>query len=135
MEIIYQDKFVSTSYDSANSLLLEVWTTESEHMTEEEFKQYLYVWRNTMQSNNIKYVLTDTLNYRMTLTPELQDWIVENISVPTAKDFAFQKQAFIMPVEFIANLSIEQFTEESNTSATRTRYFSDMTAARKWLLE
>jgi hypothetical protein len=40
-----------------------------------------------------------------------------------------------MPVEFIANLSIEQFAEESNAGATQTRYFSDMTSARKWLLE
>ena len=135
MEIIYQDKFVCTSYDASSSVLLDVWTSESQNMSVEEFKKFMYVWRDTMQLHNIKYAPTDTLNFKVALTPELQFWIVENITAPTAKNFAFQKQAFIMPIEFFANLSIEQFAEESNAGATKTRYFSDMTSARKWLLE
>jgi hypothetical protein len=135
MEIIYQDSFVCASYDASSSVLLDVWTTESDSMSAEEFKKFMFVWRDAMQLHHIKYALTDTLNFKVALTPELQVWIVENITAPTAKNFSFQKQAFIMPVEFIANLSIEQFAEESNAGATQTRYFSDMTSARKWLLE
>ncbi len=134
MLLIHQDEFVSTSFDETNNLLLEVWTTRTENMSDEQFQKYLYIWRDAMLSNQIEYVLTDTTNFRISISADMQTWIVEHITGLVAKNSAFKKQAFIMPTEFFANLSVEQFSDESNQNATQTKYFSDMTSAQKWLL-
>ena len=132
MEILYKDEYVQMTYDQENNMLIDVWTTQSENLSEEGFKGLLINWLGVMKKHQIKNALTDSLNFRVTLSPDLQNWIMENIAKEAHK-FGYQKQALIMPDEFFANLSIELFADEQNSLIT-TQYFSDMTSARKWLL-
>ncbi|TAF32746.1 MAG: hypothetical protein EAZ57_07395 [Cytophagales bacterium] len=103
-------------------------------MSEEAFKQIMYVWRDLMQENQVKYSLTDTLHFNFPLTPEIQNWIVENITEPLFKNFSFRKHAFVTPIEFVSSLGIEQLTDENNSKGINEAYFSDIDSARKWLL-
>jgi hypothetical protein len=134
MEVVFENPYVSISFDAENSILVDIWLANSKPMSEETFKEIMYVWRDLMQKNQVKYSLTDTLHFDFPLTPEIQDWIVENINGPTFKNFSFCRQAFIMPIEFISGLGIEQFTDENNKKSAITAHFSDIDSARKWLL-
>lgn len=132
MKVLYQDEYVQMTYDHESNVLIDVWTTKSESLSEDGFKSLLCIWLGFMKQYQIKNALTDTLNFRVALSPDLQNWIVEEIA-SEAKKFGYQKQALIMPEEFFANLSIELFSDEQKT-VVACQYFSDMTAARKWLL-
>ena len=134
MKLVFENPYVSIFFDAENSILVDVWLTNSKPINEETFKDIMYVCRNLMQENQIKYSLTDTLYFDFPATPEIQDWVVENITKPTAKNFSLCKQAFIMPIELISSLGIEQFADENNEKVTKTAYFSDIASARKWLL-
>ncbi|TAG93701.1 MAG: hypothetical protein EAZ07_10575 [Cytophagales bacterium] len=134
MELVFENLYVSISLDAENSILADTWLTNSSSMSEEIFKDIMYVWRDIMQKNQIKYAFTDTLRFDFPLTPEIQDWVVENISGQLFKNFSFHKHAFIMPAEFIAGLGIEQLTDENNKKSAENAYFSDIASARKWLL-
>lgn len=132
MEIVYEDEYVQMTYDTDCDLIIDVWTAKSEDLTEEGFKKIMFSWLDLIQQNQISYALTDTLNFRVTLSPELQNWIVENIA-KEARKYGYHKQAFIMPEDFFANISIELLTDEQ-VGVTTSKYFSNMTSARKWLL-
>jgi hypothetical protein len=135
METLYQDKFVLITYEESKHLLIDVWTEETEDLDEADFKKLLFTWQGYMKEKNAKFALTDTLRFRLPMTPDLQEWTVKNITLPLSNEYNYTKHAFIMPAEFIANLSIEQFTSETNKEASFTKYFADMTQARKWLLD
>jgi len=134
METLYTDEFISISYDAEKDIIIDVWTENTQKLSNDAFKDLLKTWKSFLQKYNVSNAITDLVNFRLAMTPELQIWTLENITIPLAREHKYSKHAFIMPKEFIANLAIEQFTEETNEVAAQTKYFATMTEARKWLL-
>ncbi|AFM04437.1 hypothetical protein Fleli_2053 [Bernardetia litoralis DSM 6794] len=134
-KLLYQDEYISITFEEENNLLIDTWNEKSENLSEERFKNLLLKFKEMVEQSNPKYVLTDVSTFMLPMTPELQEWTVNTITVPLSKEKDYSKHGFIMPQEFIANLSIEQFTEETNMNAVITRYFDELKEAKKWLLE
>lgn len=132
---IYKNKFVEVFLAEENYFLMEIWKPESSNITEAEFKAYLLYWRDNMLTHKIEKILTNCLYFGFILQPVVQTWIVENVSIPVAQANFLKKHAFVMPQEFIANLSIEQYIDDVNEQKDFiTRYFDSETEAKKWLL-
>ncbi|WP_143090968.1 hypothetical protein [Thermoflexibacter ruber] len=77
-------------------------------------------------------------NLMFTITPDLQEWTVENVFFPT-KHKGLQKAAFIVPQEvfdqlIVEFLSIEQ-TMEENQNLFETKYFTSEKEAYLWFSE
>ncbi len=130
METLYENEFVKMHIEKDKELLIDVWTPKTEHLEQDEFKKILYVFKELVMKHQIKYALTDTSEFLLPIDPILQNWIMENISIPLMKESRYTKHAVVMPMEFIANLSMDQLADENSSSAT----FGNMAEARKWLL-
>ncbi len=134
METVYKDRFVEFFYEAQHTLFFDKWTVETEQMTEEKFKELILLRLHFIQEKYIKLALTDTKEFAYPIHPDLQDWIVENSS-KVEKTYGLQKHAFIMPEDFITNLSVEQFIDEAQEKEmTPSAYFSEAAAARSWLI-
>jgi hypothetical protein len=134
METIYEDDYIKISIEPSEKIISDVWTKETQNMSAKKFKEILLIIKEIAEENKLKYILSDARQFLFLITPELQEWTIGNITIPLVQEVNFAKQSFIMPIEFIANLSIEQFTEESNINGIQTKYFADMAEAREWLL-
>lgn len=133
MEIVYKDRFVEFFYEAQHTLFFDKWTVETDEMTEEKFKELILLRLHFIQEKSIKFALTDTKEFVYPIRPDLQDWIVENSS-EVEKTYGLQKHAFIMPEDFITNLSVEQFIDEAEEKEMATSaYFSNQEEARNWL--
>lgn len=137
METVYQDEFVTMSLDLPQSLLMDIWEPQSEELTEEKFKELILIWQKFMLDYQLVYALTDTSSFKIPLSPDVQEWLVQNIATPTSQQGAYAYQAFVVPSEFYANLSFEQFIEDGNEGVQRLRmeYFEDFHLAKAWLLK
>jgi hypothetical protein len=133
MKSIYKNEYVEIFLDFSRSLIIDVWTKESENATLEEFKEVLCVWRDTIIDHHLKYALNDTRYFHNLMTPEVQDWITENIYMP-AQQVSLQKNAFVMSQGFIEALSLEQLVEDQNIIGL-VSYFASFEEAESWLFE
>ncbi|WP_020529724.1 hypothetical protein [Flexithrix dorotheae] len=135
MKTIYKNQFVEVFFDEKNALLIDVWTQKTENLSKEGFKELLLDWKNLAEDHKIRFALTNLKAFALPMTPELQDWTVENITKPLCEKGYYTRHAFVMPEEFIAQLAIEQFAEETDTNASPTRYFGDEEEAKSWVLD
>lgn len=133
-KLLYQDEYIHIVFEEQNNLLIDTWSEESENLSMEGFKNCLLKFKEMVEKSNAVYALTDVSSFMVPMTPELQEWTVNVITVPLAQETNYSKHAFVMPKDLIASLAIEQFTEETNTSAVKTNYFADVEEAKKWLL-
>ncbi len=136
MDSIYKDKYVEIFIGIDRSLIFDVWQEDSINMEEEDFKEIMYVWRDTILRHQICLALTDTRNMNYPVTPDLQDWISGEITNPVYKK-GFEKQAFVMPQAFIQKLVIEQVVDEASIVSKNiesSRYFTTIEEAEEWLL-
>jgi len=128
---LYQTNFLTINLHE-NFIEL-IWTKESERAKAEDFK----VWNNAIADMVEKHsptcMLANCLNYFFTITPELQEWSVENVFNRFEKA-GLKRLAMLMSTAFISQLSIEQFVEEANTSLI-TRYYDNESLAKDWLLK
>ncbi len=133
-KLLYQDNYIHITFEEENNLLTDTWNEESVNLSIEGFQTLLFKFKEMVEKSNAVYVITDVSNFMLPMTPELQEWTVNTITVPLAQKTNYSKHAFVMPKDFIASLSIEQFAEETNNSAVKTSYFADLEEAKKWLL-
>ncbi|WP_338793951.1 hypothetical protein [Bernardetia sp. MNP-M8] len=133
-KIVYQDDYISITVEEKNNLLIDTWNEKSDILSREEFQNLLLTFKKMVEQSNVSYVISDVSSFMLPMTPELQEWTVNTITIPLAQTTNYSKHAFIMPKEFIANLAIVQFTEDTNASAVSTKYFDNMEEARNWLI-
>lgn len=133
MKRVHGDPFFSVYEDTDNDILIDVWHP-NEDLNTDLFKELLILWKSLVEETGAKLILTNTVDFNLPMTPELQKWTAENITIPLSEETNYSKHAFVMPEEFIANLAIEQFVEETNKQAVRTKYFESEEEAKKWLL-
>ncbi len=124
--------------EEENNLLIDTWNEKSDALSEEDFQNLLLISKKMVEENNVSCVVTDASSFILPMTPELQEWAINAVTIPLLQTTNYSKHAFIMPKEFIANLSIEQLTNDistaTTTSAVSTKYFDNMEEARNWLI-
>ena len=131
---IFNDKFLQIQYNEQENICIANWTVETEKATDNDFKAWNIELVNIIAEKKPHGLLANTLNYRFAIHAELQKWSVTNIFEQYAKA-GLTRIAIIVPEEFIAELSLEQFVEEYKENKIETQYFSEVKVAENWLIE
>lgn len=132
----YDSQYVSRFIDEENHIVISTWLETTENMTTDEFKEEMYSLINLIKEKNIRFVLSITKELRFPIVPELQEWILE-VVVPLFTEANVEKQAIIIPKEFIAQLSMEQTMddfENGSYSSHQSKFFSEIEDAKVWFL-
>lgn len=135
MEMLINDKFNKITLDSETGIHYHITKAETTFMRESEFKDMLLAWKKTVFETEPALILVDNREFQFPISPTMQMWVAENISAPVLALESVTRFCFVMPEEFIANLSISQLTAESNNLSTDTqmKYFASKEEAEQWL--
>ena len=130
---VFENKFVIISFNKELSLMDFLWNKETKEAKEEDYKDWNTNLAQQVTKYKPKYVLSDNTNYFFPIIPELQEWSVENIFVPMT-NAGVKKLAMIVSKEFIAQISLEQFSDEAEESNAGfvTKYFENKEEAMEW---
>ncbi len=136
METLFSNKFNDIVYNEQNGIHYHITKEATSSMSEQEFREMLLNWKKVMSESQVKLILVDNRNFQFPISPELQTWTAQNISTPVLALDSVQKFCFVLPEEFIAQLSISQLTSESNniSQAEQLKYFANPEQAEEWLL-
>lgn len=124
-------------------LLYFEWYPKSADMFENDFKAVMELYRDTYLEKisplKLKHLhcIIDTQEFGFTISPEVQEWVNNDIYTAFSKalaDVKSSKTAFIMPKEFFANLSLEQNLEhEVSQNELNVGMFESEEKALAWL--
>ncbi len=136
MNSIYKGKYTEIFVDLDRSLIFDTWTEASKDMEDAEFIQFTDIWTDIVIKFKIQYALTDTLNLRFTLTPDVQE--IASQKIKKAVESGLKKQAMIAPQteDLFTKVALDQTVEEIqiSTGFLVTQIFPSPEEAEKWLL-
>lgn len=133
MKLVYENAYVKIYTDIAQSTVIDIWTSQTEKMTEQEFKDTLKTWQGYLIQENLKFALTDVSHLKFTISLDLQAWIIKEITYPASQKSAFTAHAMVLPTGFMENMAIQLFTEDTSIVAVPTHYFEERNKAQEWL--
>lgn len=132
---VYQSPYMTLEVDQANRIIKVIWSADTERMTEETFKQELTKYVEVAEQYRPSGSLVDTGQFLMTVVPEVQSWVQQNIH-PRSLQAGVRKFAYIVSKDVFSQVSIEQTMEEEVTGAMfKTQYFDDVAQATEWLMK
>ena len=132
MEVLHNSKYQLIEYDAEKALFKMTWKAESYYQEQEELKQELKKYTNLIQKYHPKKTLWDLRELQFVISPELQTWIDNEISPIELQ--IIQKQALLMPHDYVTNLSIDQLQEEENSNKIPTLMTDKEEEIITWLL-
>ena len=137
LQQIYQSSFLKMTADKESSYLELHWSDPKEEMDRESFKQNMLAYRDAVVGDNIGIVLNNSLGGNFVMTPDIQEWIANEVFPHTVK--SLHKIAFVMPWNLIQKLAMEQMIEEYESKdlnkVITSRYFKSIEEAKAWLFE
>jgi hypothetical protein len=132
-EKILENKFCTYYYDEQNTFITQLWTNESDEMTEDDYKNEMLNYLSFVQKYTTSTVLINLQQFNFTIVPEIQTWVDDNVAVHANK--IVEKIAFILPKDLMVELSVEQvMTEEEGKNYKALNYFDTEKLAKEWLL-
>ncbi len=131
---VYENTYLLISFFEKENLLEMEWLPKTKNMSIEEYKENSMLFLRFCKQFRPKYLISDLRNLFFPISPEVQDWVHENIFSELLAGY-LHKLAALMSTEFITQLSIEQMIDENNLAQQFTTFFDDKEKARKWLLE
>lgn len=131
METLFQNKYVTLSYDSQKSFFLMVFKRETEYLTTEQYKADMLKCADFMRNNPHNRFLTDLTYFYFILNSELQRWInQEAFNYPEPPDY---RTAVVVSSDFVSQIGVEQMAEERPNADRTIQYFTTLEEAKKWL--
>lgn len=130
---IYQNDYLRFYYDHhLNSVVLE-YGSESEFLTDEAFKEAMQAYATWVEAHRPTRLLLDNRQMKYIISPEMQAWVVENIS-PRTQSIA--RIAVVVSPDLFAEISTEQGLDDiQKARSLQTRSFQTIEAAIRWLVE
>ncbi|WP_027001750.1 STAS/SEC14 domain-containing protein [Hugenholtzia roseola] len=132
---VYRSHFKDINFDPETKLIEVIWSPESADLDEESYKNDLLAYRKAALENRPTYVLGDMREMRYVVSPELQDWVNEEILPAVFGMGTIERVAFVVSADLIAQLATEQIMEESTGANFNSRYFETREEAIAWLLQ
>ncbi|OJJ17543.1 hypothetical protein BKI52_27150 [marine bacterium AO1-C] len=134
METIFENKFVTATFDQKQGLLIDIWHATTERMTNDECWKVLESWSHFPETYKPSYILIDSRQMLFVLTPDMHEWIATHITQP-AIHFGLKKMATLLPTSTFEQVSMHQAVNEvAEERGLQTRIFDDETKAKNWLL-
>lgn len=93
-------------------------------MSEDEFKKEINIFEREIKRKNPKYILGDPSKLIFPISPDLQDWIAENLFL-TISEIEVIKYSIIVAEDLITQLSVEQTVNGGKTGKFIMKYFDD----------
>lgn len=128
----YKSTFQTIRVYEDLKLLAKEWTTDTEYMSEQKFKEEVEKIAEVAEKYKVEKFHDNTTNFLFPISPELQTWVNESIFTRFIAA-GLKKYALIVSKEMIAQLSIEQTMEEENASNFQVKYFDSPEKASEWL--
>lgn len=107
------------------------WKEDSINLEDAEFMAINEKYLELIQAHKLTAFFIDTRKFLYTISPEIQDWVGENI-LSKLPELGVKRLAFLMSEEFIAQLSIEQTMDNLGENC-QMRYFDNKEEALTWL--
>ncbi len=115
------------------SMLEQVWTDETNLMTDDEYKIDMYHYLKFVEKYQLSLALIDTQKFQYLIPIRIQTWVDKKIAARANK--IVKHIAFIVPKDIFAQVSVQQTMEESEGICYQNiRYFENKEEAKKWLL-
>jgi len=130
---LYTSKYLKIDYDESNLLIINTFNKNTVDMNVDEFKEERIIFLNYCLKYKPKYILINNLELIFPIAPELQQWV--NLEIFSKIRNFVNRIAFLMPSDFITNLSVEQTLDEKEGSTFNKRFFDTEQEALKWLLK
>jgi hypothetical protein len=131
METLYETDKLVVSYDSATNTLITRWSMP-EDVNLDIYKAEFVRYKDYILEKRPDKIFADTIHNRITITPDLQEWINTIIS-DTYQAVGLKKLAVLLSTDFYAALSIQQTIEDDTKAKYKTAFFEDETKAFEWL--
>lgn len=131
---IHNNKWATHTINSHLSLLYVVAYPTTLRLTDEDFINGAPNFLKDLRVHQPRFLLLNLRGFQFTISPEVQDWLVEHIFSYT-KGLKIEKLAIVTSLDAMSHLSVEQTIEEDSHIHHITRYFQGETNARRWLLE
>ena len=131
MTLLYENQFVAYYHAEESNRIEEHWNEHTRRMKSEDLKESVRQVTQLFARYRPKYFLSDAQKFYFSITPALQEWIDTTVA-PVAYENGLQKVARILSSDFIAQLSIEQLSEEVIGKKLVTQFFDDIEKARNW---
>lgn len=130
---VYESKYLTLVVNDERKLLKVLWSSATESMQDDEFRKELTTYVEIAEKYQPTKSLVDTIYFFMTVVPETQEWVNQNIHQRSLQA-GIKKFAYLISKDFFPQVSIEQTMEEGNASEIfETRYFDNETEAVEWL--
>ena len=131
---LYNGKFMKYIYEKENSLLEFYWSSETENMSDEEYKELMLKGIGFVELYNPKYVINNSKKKTYVTSVEMQEWAAENALSRMFKN-GVVKFAIVESEDLLIQLATEQAVEEDEDKKYGVMFFDSEEKARKWLLE
>ncbi|MEN8119215.1 MAG: STAS/SEC14 domain-containing protein [Bacteroidota bacterium] len=105
----------------------------SDSTDKDEFKKLINEWRATIEKYKPKKQLIDYSEYNFKITPELQQYINDNLMKP-AYEAGIRKVAFLLSHDLFSQMTIEKTMQKNTGHLFEIKYFNNFQKAKDWLL-
>ncbi|MCU0447708.1 MAG: hypothetical protein MUE85_22635 [Microscillaceae bacterium] len=128
--------YLTIRLNPSQTILYLDWNEESAQINKDEYKRSAFIFRELVLTHKeIKVVLNNLQRFEFAITPDLQDFISQDIMKPLFAN-GLQKMALVLPESLIPMLSTEQVSEEisaQNDATASVQTFYTIEEAEKWL--
>lgn len=114
MKEISNNKFAQLFWYEEDKIIEHKWKPVTEDMEDEDYKREMLNYVKLSYEYTPRLILANTSEFDYTITPEIQDWVTENIHKHNVK-LGIEKIAFVLPEEIFAQVSVSQTGDEAET--------------------
>jgi hypothetical protein len=132
MKLLHNSIYFSIEWNEEKSLFHYIFNASTAQMTKEQYIDELKTFITLVKSYRPKKVFGDMSNFMFTISPDVQEWVNENL-FPVYASIGFKKIAIMLSSDLFAHISIQQTMDEDSTSSFETRYFDNQAEAYQWL--
>lgn len=125
MQKILEKPYATIYMDVDKKRLYQAWFG---YLTVDQFKAAIDISVNCFKEHDLTTILSDT-THQAVLAKEGSDYAAS--VVPVLMENGMKKIAFILPKSIFTKLAVQNFTEQSQTGASRS--FTSLEEAERWL--
>ncbi|OJJ20414.1 hypothetical protein BKI52_18320 [marine bacterium AO1-C] len=134
MQIIFENEFVTTSFDKNTKIAQNIWQEKSQDLTEEQFKNIFSHIQAAIFSCSATRLIIDVRLFKFVIEPELQEWTSKYVMENYVNN-GITRIASILPASIFERVSLQQtFAGDYITKGIQQRQFDNEEQAKEWLL-
>lgn len=131
MELVHANVYTDFYFDDLQKLFCVVRKKRTNKMSVDEYKDICLLWLELLKRLRPEKQIVDDINMEFIITPELQQWAIENLIIPGI-NAGLKKVAFVESIDAFSKISVEQ-TMEGYPNDIEINFFDNMESAKKWI--